>query len=113
MVWVLVRYGRRPLGWARLRRTVLGEALTPDVQRTLITETIGLQVLDGISKRVHVLGEKPYTPPISVIICTREHPELLSRQLQSMTKLIYPKFEIVVVDNAPKTDRTRTVCEQF
>ncbi len=48
-------------------------------------------------------------PTVSVIVATRERPELLARCLQSLCDLEYPDFEIVVVDNAPSSDRTREV----
>jgi O-antigen biosynthesis protein len=112
MVWALVRYGRRPVGWMRLRRSILGETFTPDMQRTLAGEGLSAQVLDAIAKRAH---QPPavFAPSFSVVICTREHPELLNRQLESIAKLDYPNYEVIVVDNAPETNRTRKTCAKF
>lgn len=50
--------------------------------------------------------------PISVVVCTRDRPELLRRCLASVRALRYPRFEVVVVDNAPSDDRTRALVEQ-
>ncbi|MBU9764890.1 glycosyltransferase [Mycobacterium sp. TNTM28] len=49
--------------------------------------------------------------PISVVLCTRERPHDLAGALGSITALDYPDFEIVVVDNAPRTDATERVVE--
>jgi glycosyltransferase involved in cell wall biosynthesis len=52
-------------------------------------------------------------PFASVVICTRDRAESLARCLESVVALDYPKFEIVLVDNAPKTDDTKRVVEAF
>lgn len=46
-------------------------------------------------------------PSISVVICTHERPDSLATCLDSVLKLNYPRFEVVVVDNAPRTEATR------
>jgi GT2 family glycosyltransferase len=51
--------------------------------------------------------------PATVIIATRERPDALARCLASVRRLDYPSFDVVVVDNAPATDRTRGVVERF
>ena len=43
-----------------------------------------------------------FTPSCSVVICTRDRPEWLNRCLDSVSRLTYPKFDVLVVDNAPK-----------
>ena len=48
-------------------------------------------------------------PSCSVVICTRDRPEILDRCLAALAALDYPHFEIVVVDNAPSDDRAREV----
>lgn len=45
-------------------------------------------------------------PLISVIIATRERVQSLERTLNSLFEQIYPQFEIILVDNAPKTSAT-------
>lgn len=52
------------------------------------------------------------TPPwFSVVICTRDRPDLLRVALRSVLEIEYPSFEIVVVDNASGTDATRQLVE--
>ena len=48
-------------------------------------------------------------PLISVVICTHERPDMLIGCLDSVSRLNYPNFEIVIVDNAPKTDATQNL----
>ncbi|WP_328944351.1 glycosyltransferase [Streptomyces sp. NBC_00250] len=49
----------------------------------------------------------PLTPPrASVVVATRERPEQLARALDSLLVQDHPDFELVVVDNAPRTTDT-------
>jgi GT2 family glycosyltransferase len=52
-------------------------------------------------------------PFASVIVCTRNRPAEIESCLTRLTQLDYPDFEIVIVDNAPRDDRTRAVVERF
>ncbi|PPK95214.1 glycosyl transferase family 2 [Kineococcus xinjiangensis] len=49
-------------------------------------------------------------PRITVVVCTRERPESLQRCLDSIAALDYHDLEILVVDNAPRTEATRELC---
>ncbi|WP_033210704.1 glycosyltransferase [Streptomyces bikiniensis] len=46
-------------------------------------------------------------PRTSVVVATRERPEQLARALDSLLAQDHPDFEVVVVDNAPRTADTR------
>lgn len=48
-------------------------------------------------------------PSITVAVCTRDRPEGLSRLLDSLCIQAYPRAQVLVVDNAPRDDRTRRV----
>lgn len=50
-------------------------------------------------------------PAISVIICSRDRPEMLREALISVLAVDYPDFDVVVVDNAPSTSLTRELIE--
>jgi glycosyltransferase involved in cell wall biosynthesis len=113
-LWILVRFGPRPLGWVKCRQRQFGNVITPDMLAGLITDAMWMQVHDAARARAFEPTVLPLKPPsFSVIICTREHPELLERQLRSVAQLDYPDFEVLVVDNAPLTDRTARVCARF
>jgi GT2 family glycosyltransferase len=43
----------------------------------------------------------------TVVVATRERPAALARCLESLLALDYPDYEVVVVDNAPRTSATR------
>jgi len=49
----------------------------------------------------------PPTPPISVVMCSRDRAALLAEALESVLDSDYPTFEVIVVDNAGSTDETR------
>ena len=50
-------------------------------------------------------------PLFSVVICTRDRREQLARCLDRLAGLRYPDFEVVVVDNAPRGQGTRSVVD--
>jgi glycosyltransferase involved in cell wall biosynthesis len=49
----------------------------------------------------------------TVAICTRERPDDLDRTLSAVCRLLPAPREVVVVDNAPSTTRTRAVVERY
>jgi glycosyltransferase involved in cell wall biosynthesis len=59
--------------------------------------------LEGRERALHA------APAITVAICTRNRPEGLSRLLTSLHEQEYPSLQVVVVDNAPSDDRSRSV----
>lgn len=54
-------------------------------------------------------ASRPAPRLISVVVCTRDRAALLRESLDALRALDYPSVEIVVVDNAPATDETRTL----
>ena len=48
-------------------------------------------------------------PFVSVVVATRDRPEALRRCLDSLERLDYPSFEIVVVDNCPSSGEAAEV----
>jgi GT2 family glycosyltransferase len=58
-------------------------------------------------------GVASVTETVSVVICTRDRPEQLVRCLQSLQNLSHPPQEVVVVDNAPTTDKTRQLVSKM
>lgn len=61
------------------------------------------QVPTCLQDRNAFLANAPFA---SVIVCTRDRAASLGRCVRSLLKLDYPAFEIIVVDNAPKTNAT-------
>jgi glycosyltransferase involved in cell wall biosynthesis len=54
-----------------------------------------------------------HAPKFTIVVCTRERPEGLRACLESLLAQEYPDFSILVVDNAPTTDRSESVVEQL
>jgi GT2 family glycosyltransferase len=52
-------------------------------------------------------------PLVTVAVCTRERPEDIERCLQALLLLDYPNLDLLVVDNAPRTDATERVVRQY
>jgi len=53
-------------------------------------------------------------PTSTVVICTRDRPQLLARALLSLQAQRRPPLEILVVDNAPSSEQThQTVNREF
>lgn len=50
-------------------------------------------------------------PSISVVVCTRNRPDRLAECLRHLERQEYPRFEVVVVDNAPASDAIRAVVQ--
>jgi GT2 family glycosyltransferase len=51
--------------------------------------------------------------PFSIVLCTRNRPELLARGLRSITSIVGSDDEVIVVDNAPDDDATAEVVARF
>ena len=45
-------------------------------------------------------------PQITVLIATCDRPESLARALRSVLAMSYPRFDIIVVDNAVRGEQT-------
>jgi len=54
-------------------------------------------------------GEKPL---VTVAVCTRDRAEDMKLCLEGISKLDYPNLEVLVVDNAPKTEATKELIDQ-
>lgn len=52
-------------------------------------------------------------PTLSVVICTRDRPDDLRRCLESLSTSRLEPDEVIVVDNAPRTDATHAVARAF
>src|SRR5262249_51152409 len=59
-----------------------------------------------LRRRAEVLAEAPF---ITVVVCTRDRPEQLPGCLRWLEGQQYPRFEVVVVDNAPGGDAVPSV----
>jgi GT2 family glycosyltransferase len=51
-------------------------------------------------------------PPISIVVCTRDRARLLERCLESLSRLEYPDYEVVVIDNCSQDPEVAAVIER-
>lgn len=63
-------------------------------------EPLGLGDVPGMSRPAI---ERPL-PLVTVAVCTRDRPADLAVCLEALTRLRYPRLDLLVVDNAPTTD---------
>jgi GT2 family glycosyltransferase len=59
------------------------------------------------------LAMLPTAPFISVIICTRDRPDSVKNCLRHLVRQDYPRFEIIVVDNAPTSNAVRAFADAW
>ncbi|SON53913.1 N-glycosyltransferase [Hartmannibacter diazotrophicus] len=105
--------GPRPVGFlmaAHPAGTVLSAEAISDWIRRDIPEEWSSQ---PISRQTNI-GPMP---TVTIVICTKDHPDLLKRCLEGIGRLVVapedPRPEILVIDNASSTDETRRVAEAF
>jgi glycosyltransferase involved in cell wall biosynthesis len=99
---VRARWHGAPVGWRRFdgAGSIGAERLLAEAAATLGEELT----------RVSLRAPAPdHAPPISVVVCTRDRTTTLARALDSLRALDYPAYEVVVVDNAPRTEDTATL----
>jgi glycosyltransferase involved in cell wall biosynthesis len=103
-VRLLVRDGDHVLGELNL---AAGEALDP--HDVLLTARASFH--DGIWYGPVVEDDVPRhtADDVSVVVCTRDRPELLIDCLAAIRRCDPPPGEVIVVDSASTTDQTRTV----
>ena len=61
-----------------------------------------------VEERERFIADAPF---VSVIVPTHNRPDLIATCLQSLLSLHYPRYEIIVVDNAPATHATAEFIE--
>jgi O-antigen biosynthesis protein len=131
-VWVLGRLHTEPVGACILH--VGRDGLAPDRLGTLLWPEFSAPVRarfaaaglpepaaltsDGLEadpaawpflrQRQAVLAAAPF---ISVVLCTRDRPDQLEACLRALDRQEYPRFEVVVVDNAPATEAVRALVD--
>jgi glycosyltransferase involved in cell wall biosynthesis len=107
-VRMLVRYRGQPVGWVELPVGRGRSKLSAEHIRAAITDQLGVELMalvfgdaPGSARQV-----SPRLPTISVIICTRDRADQLEGCLDAVLTQDYPRYEVVVVDNASRTDET-------
>jgi glycosyltransferase involved in cell wall biosynthesis len=130
--WILVRVHSEPIGvcvvtlprdgigpdalaelvWAELSGPVAERFVAAGLPAPTALTGKGLAAAPDawpyLRRRGEVLAAAPF---ISVVVCTRDRPEQIKKCLNRLTRQNYPRYEVVVVDNAPTSDALRGVVE--
>lgn len=102
----LVRWGGEALGWIVLNSDRVRNGNGLQVARDAVLADDSL-----CDRLVRIAATGPQRdpvscPPISVIVCSRDRTDSLAECLDALSRLDYPAYEVIVVDNAPSTDGT-------
>ncbi len=92
--------------WSSLHQAInahLRQDNLPEVNELTAAGLTSLNEPRCIQEQHQFLDQAPF---FSVVVCTRDRTELLAECLQSLLGLEYPRFEIIIVDNAPRTPAT-------
>ncbi len=96
--------------WPEFREPVMtrfaAAGLPPPAPLTAAGLATGPAAWPFLEDRRRALATAPF---ISVVICTRDRPGQLASCLRSVARQEYPRFEVLVVDNAPATDEVRAL----
>jgi len=106
-LYTLVRYHRRPFGWAYtanpnqqvISTSRLREAIAEQLGGKLVSAVLGKQIIAEATDSMPLL-------PISIVVCTRDRTDQLEGCLEALLALDYPYYEIIIVDNAPRSEDT-------
>jgi len=105
---VLARLHSRPLGFV--------DVAVP-IESAALRQTIEAQLGDELKRSDPAEPRRPAAevPFVSVVIPTRDRPELLRRTLDSVLACDYPadRLEVLVADNVPSDDGTRSLVDEL
>jgi GT2 family glycosyltransferase len=119
-VRLLVRMQGTPVGYAFLAPDALGgPAVAGQIWRQLSgainarRSSRGLDTIDalpasGLATEEILADRVTDHPLVTVVVCTRDRPEGAVVTVRGLTGLRYEPFEILVVDNAPSSEATKT-----
>lgn len=91
--------------WKRLRRAIVAELAARDLSAPGSLPAGGYDLGSPARGRVE--------PDVAVVIATRERPEELERCLHSVLEGVVVPAQLVVVDNAPASDRTERLVRRM
>jgi GT2 family glycosyltransferase len=132
--WILARLDGEPIGAVMMDVDPAG--LGPDELAVRLWQEIGAAIssryteaglsapdripADGLTSGLEHWSESQLQAEelagcelISVVVCTRDRPQLLENCLMALNRQRHPRFEVVVVDNAPTGDLARKVVEDL
>jgi len=111
---LVVFYGYRPIGAVRLPCPSRPWLFQPEQLQRQIEQALGWRVWElAVSGQLdRPIPSACPSPPVSVVVCTRDRPLSLARCLQSLAELDYPHYDVLVVDNASRQPEVAAIIEQ-
>lgn len=110
---VLLRYGRHVVSEVYVP-VHDGVVTSASVLAELNRDRSARARLSGLIVEEHLIRPAPAELLTwSVVVCTRDRPELLRRCIESLVGELDDAGEIIVVDNAPATDATERIAERY
>ena len=112
---VLVLAGNRPLAVVQLYPPAESRLIPAAQIRREVARKLGWLAWENacLGQSWHANSEAESAaaslPPVSVVVCTRDRPVSLENCLDSLARLDYPDYEVVVVDNASRGQAVRDV----
>jgi GT2 family glycosyltransferase len=103
-LFALVRRHGRPRGLLRL--SACEGAISPEALRVALASYLPAHTDDA-----PLLWQAEM--PLSIVVCTHERPDDLRRCLDALLPLAAQGHEVIVIDNAPRTTRTRDVAAAY
>ena len=130
---VLVRIHSSPVGQIHIRNSIgkmdaetLSQMIWDELQREIndylkknnlpVIDRLGTSGLCGIGVPVYIQARESLlrdAPAVSVVVTTHNRPDSLAETLRSISAVKYPKFEIIIVDNAPSNDDTAELVKRL
>ena len=122
----LLRWQSVPIGQIRLPLT--NGKCSVAVQRQLILSQHGAAIVGQIKVKGLLNGNLDCTisdgngseqsvplslPTVTVAVCSRDRPEQLRTCLDALIQVDYPQLELLVIDNAPTSDATEQLVQQY
>lgn len=108
----VVRLDGRPL--AVIDRPYAGHDLDLGAVAREVVAGLGSRVWSEVAWPVDRSGlDRVQGPRVTVAVCTRDRPAQLEGCLEALQRQRYENFEVLVVDNAPRSDETRRVAERW
>lgn len=107
---VLVRRDGHPMAWVTVESP--DDPLSFSILSAALLDQLGWPLELAAVTQSFAEAETPEPiamPPISVIVCTRDRAESLRRCLESLARLDFPEYEVIVVDNASISGETAAV----
>jgi glycosyltransferase involved in cell wall biosynthesis len=114
-VQLLVRLGAHSIGSMTVANRALD--LRPAELRRTVAERYASALWAELASRSWIAESPPVEagegPRISVLVCTRNRAHQLEECLARLVAQRHPSYEVIVVDNAPLDDATRTLAARF